>query len=134
MPIYKKLQSNCIEALSVLGISKKNVYLGEFPDNEMDSCSRLNIIYWIENIVGNVQPSIILTHHRYCTNTDHQFCHEAVIVASRPNVNNHITVLCGEVPSSTGYLRPVNWEPNCYIELSNADIEKKTQAMMDSGT
>ncbi|HMM61683.1 MAG TPA: PIG-L family deacetylase, partial [Candidatus Rifleibacterium sp.] len=87
----------------------------------MDTHSLLETIHWLEALITQIKPDLILTHHRYCTNIDHQYCHNAAVVATRPAVNSHVTVLCGEVPSSTGYLRPAQWEPNCYIEISEAD-------------
>jgi LmbE family N-acetylglucosaminyl deacetylase len=124
-----ELRKDCENAMAVLGILPKNIYFGYFSDNEMDKHSLLEIIHWIEEIIKKVKPDLILTHHRYCTNIDHQYCHEAVIVATRPGLNYHVTVLCGEVPSSTGYLKPVQWEPNCYIEASESDVELKIRAM-----
>ena len=64
-----------------------------------------------------------------CTNIDHQYCHEACIVATRPSINSHITVFCGEVPSSTGYLKPTQWEPNFYVNVSEDDVKAKIKAM-----
>ena len=61
------------------------IFLGEFSDNEMDKHSLLDLIHWIENIIDNIKPDLIITHHRYCTNIDHQYCHNAAIVATRPN-------------------------------------------------
>ena len=124
-----ELRQDCEKAMAVLGIHPKNIYLGDFPDNEMDKHSWLELIHWLEEIISKVKPDLILTHHRYCTNIDHQYCHDAVVVATRPELNNHVTVLCGEVPSSTGYLKPVQWEPNCYIEVSESDVESKIKAM-----
>lgn len=124
-----ELRQDCEKAMAVLGIHPKNIYLGDFPDNEMDKHSLLELIHWLEEIISKVKPDLILTHHRYCTNIDHQYCHDAVVVATRPGLNDHVTVLCGEVPSSTGYLKPVQWEPNCYIEVSESDVESKIKAM-----
>ena len=124
-----ELRHDCEKAMAVLGIHSKNIYLGNFPDNEMDKHSLLELIHWLEEIISKVKPDLILTHHRYCTNIDHQYCHDAVVVATRPGLNDHVTVLCGEVPSSTGYLKPVQWEPNCYIEVSESDVESKVKAM-----
>lgn len=124
-----ELRQDCEKAMAVLGIHPKNIYLGNFPDNEMDKYSLLELIHWLEKIISKVKPDLILTHHRYCTNIDHQYCHDAVVVATRPGLNDHVTVLCGEVPSSTGYLKPVQWEPNCYIEVSENDVESKIKAM-----
>lgn len=124
----KTLRQDCERAMGVLGILPGNLYLGDFPDNELDSQSRLSLIHWLEAIMDQVQPDLVLTHHRYCTNIDHQYCHEAAVIATRPGAR-HIDVLCGEVPSSTGYLRPAQWEPNLYVEVSEADVDRKIRAM-----
>lgn len=124
-----ELRADCEKALAVLGVLPGNIHLGHFPDNEMDTHSLLETIHWLEALIAQIKPDLILTHHRYCTNIDHQYCHNAAVVATRPAVNSHVTVLCGEVPSSTGYLRPAQWEPNCYIEISEADLEAKIMAM-----
>ena len=124
-----ELRQDTGKALAILGIPSENIYLGDFPDNQMDKHSLLEVIHWLEKIINNVKPDLILTHHRYCTNIDHQYCHNAVVVATRPGLNDHLTVLCGEVPSSTGYLKPVQWEPNLYIDVSKNDLESKIIAM-----
>lgn len=124
-----ELRQDCEKAMGVLGIKPSNIYLGNFPDNEMDKHSLLEVIHWLEKIISNLKPDLVLTHHRFCTNIDHQYCHDAVVVATRPGLNDHVTVLCGEVPSSTGYLKPVQWEPNLYIEVSEHDLESKIKAM-----
>jgi N-acetylglucosamine malate deacetylase 1 len=124
-----ELRKDCEKAMAVLGVLPQNIDLGDFPDNEMDKHSLLETIHWLEAIIKKVNPELILTHHRYCTNIDHQYCHEAVVVATRPGLNDHVTVLCGEVPSSTGYLKPVQWEPNFYVEASESDVELKIKAM-----
>ena len=124
-----ELRRNCKEALEILGVPPANISLGNFPDNEVDKHSLLELIQWIEKIINDVKPDLVLTHHRYCTNIDHQYCHEAVVVATRPELNNHLPVVCGEVLGSTGYLRPVQWEPNLYIEVSGSNVESKIKAM-----
>lgn len=124
-----ELRKDCVLALEILGVPQSNIYFGNFPDNEMDKCSLLEVVHYLEEIIKRVNPDTILTHHRYCTNIDHQYCYNAAVIATRPAVNSHISVLCGEIPSSTGYLRPVQWEPNFYIEATEQDIERKIQAM-----
>ena len=125
----KALRENCQEALEILGISKSRIYIGDFPDNQLDLHSRLKLIQWLENLTKKIKPDLILTHHRYCTNIDHQYCHEAAVIATRPSINQHCSIFCGEVPSSTGYLRPVQWEPNLYVEITEQDLENKVFAM-----
>lgn len=124
-----KLRQDCQRACAVFGVSKEHIYLGEFFDNEMDKGTLLEVVHWLQAIIVKVKPDMILTHHRYCTNIDHQYCHEAAVVATRPALNSHIPILCGEVPSSTGYLRPAQWEPNLYVEVSEEDLEAKVRAM-----
>jgi N-acetylglucosamine malate deacetylase 1 len=124
-----ELRSDCRAALAVLGVDPSRIHLGEFADNELDSHTRLELVHWLEGILAEVRPDLVLTHHRYCTNIDHQRCHEAAVVATRPDVNSHISLLAGEVPSSTGYLRPTRWEPNLFVEVTEEDVEHKITAM-----
>ena len=124
-----ELRQDCENALGILGISPKRIYFGDFPDNEMDSGSRLQLIHWLENLLANIKPDLLITHHRFCTNIDHQYCHEAAIIATRPSLNQHTTLLCAEVPSSTGYLKPVQWEPNFFVELNENNLNNKLRAM-----
>lgn len=123
------LKEDCKKAVSILGVKPENLHLGDFPDNEMDKHSLLEVIHWLESVVDKVKPDLVLTHHRFCTNIDHQYCHEAAIVATRPSIDQHITVLCGEVPSSTGYLKPSQFEPNFFVAITQADLDAKTAAM-----
>lgn len=124
-----KLRADCGRALGRLGIASSHIYLGEFADNEMDRGTLLEAVHWLENLIDQIQPQVILTHHRYCTNVDHQYCHEAAVVATRPGANRHITLISGEVPSSTGYLRPAQWEPNFYVSLDETNVAAKVEAM-----
>lgn len=123
------LRENCQEALRILGVSPNNIYLGDFPDNEMDSNTLLTIVHYLEEIISKVCPNLIITHHWRCTNIDHQYCHQAVVIASRPSATQHIPVICAEIPSSTGYLKPTFWEPNLFVEITHEDLENKIRAM-----
>ena len=123
------LRKNCEKAMIVLGIRSENIYLGKFLDNEMDKHTLLELVHWLEEIISNVKPKLIMTHHRFCTNIDHQYCYNAAIVASRPDTKSHISLLSGEVPSSTGYIKPTAWDPNFYVELTEDQIDCKIKAM-----
>ena len=123
------LNNDTFKALSIIGIKKSDIFLGDFDDNELDKHTLLKLIHWIEKIINKIKPDAIFTHHRYCTNIDHQYCHEASIVASRASINSHIPVFCGEIPGSTGHLKPTQWEPNLYINVSEDDVNAKINAM-----
>ena len=126
---FLNLQKDCYSALSKLGVKKSNIMFGEFSDNEADKHSLLELIHWFEKIIKKIKPDAILTHHAFCTNIDHRYCHEAAVVATRPKTNFQIPVFCGEVPSSTGYLKPTNWEPNFFVSITEEDLNAKIQAM-----
>jgi N-acetylglucosamine malate deacetylase 1 len=123
------LHADCARAMGVLGIRPEQLTLGPFSDNEMDRHTLLELIHWLEPLVDRIAPDAIFTHHRFCTNIDHQYCHEAAVVATRPSPESRIPLICGEVPSSTGYLRPAHWEPNLYVEISKDDLDLKVKAM-----
>jgi LmbE family N-acetylglucosaminyl deacetylase len=124
-----KLRKDCIKAQGILGIPAENIHLGNFSDNEIDKHTLLDLIKWLENIISVIKPDVIFTHHRFCTNIDHQYCHEAAVVATRPSKNSHIALIAAEIPSSTGYLKPSCWDPNFYIEVSEKDVRNKIKAM-----
>lgn len=124
-----RLRLDCYNALSVFGIEESDIFLGEFADNEIDRHTLLELIHWLENILIQINPDVVITHHRFCTNIDHRYCHEAVVVATRPDTKQHIPVLCAEVPSSTGYLKPAQWEPNFYVNVTEDDVQAKIRAM-----
>ena len=123
------LKKQAYKAITSLGVKKKDISFGSFADNEIDKYPLLKLVHWVEKIIDKVKPDVILTHHRFCTNVDHQYCHEAVVIATRPKINSHIHVLCAESPSSTGYLKPTRWEPNYFVNLTKKDIEAKIKAI-----
>ena len=123
------LRKQAYKAITSLGVKKKDINFGNFADNEIDKYPLLKLVHWVEKIIDKIKPEVILTHHRFCTNVDHQYCHEAVVVATRPKKNSHIHVLCAESPSSTGYLKPTRWEPNYYVNITKKDIETKIKAI-----
>jgi len=125
-----KLRNDTQNTLSFLGVSPDNIYLGEFDDNEMDKSSLLTVIQFLEGYLEKIKPDIILTHHYRCTNIDHRICYEAAVTATRPSQTCHISILCGEIPSSTGYLKPVLWEPNIYVQLKEKFLEMKIEALL----
>jgi LmbE family N-acetylglucosaminyl deacetylase len=124
-----QLRGDCVQALGVLGVRESDIYLGDFSDNEIDKHTLLELIHWLEGILEQVKPDAIFAHHRFCTNIDHQYCHEAAVVATRPGVDSHVPIFCGEIPSSTGYLKPVQWDPNLFVNVTAEDVEAKVRAM-----
>jgi LmbE family N-acetylglucosaminyl deacetylase len=123
------LRDDCRTALGHLGIRSDAITFGQFPDNEMDGVTLLTVVHWLQKLFDDFRPDLVLTHHKECTNIDHRVCFEAVTVLTRPSHDQHIPVLCGEVPSSTGYRRPAAFEPNIYVNVSSEDVDCKIKSM-----
>lgn len=102
-----------------------------FPDNKMDSTSLLDIVKGVENIILELQPEIIYTHHVGDLNIDHQITHKAVITACRPQPGLCVKeIYAFEVLSSTEWQTPglLPFSPNVYIDITDY-IEIKKQVL-----
>ncbi len=99
----------------------------DFPDNQLDTISMLEITRKIECFLARVKPDIVLTHFYNDLNIDHCMNHRAVMTASRPGSNTFVkTILCFEVPSSTEWaiIGAGNFNPNYFVDITN-DIDEK---------
>ena len=125
------LKEHSLSALNKLGVLSKNIRFGDFPDNKADTISLLELIKWLEISIDNIRPDLVVTHHKYCTNIDHKYCHEAALVATRPLSDHSTILLSAEIPSSTSYSWPTKFEPNFYIKLTEKHVKNKLNAMAE---
>ena len=109
------------EASKLLGCETP-IYLN-FPDNQLDSVTLLNIVKELEEIIGNFLPSIIYTHHYGDLNIDHQVTHRAVMTACRPQPN-----FCVKEIYTFEILSATHWQsvsmgglfsPNYFVDVSD---------------
>ena len=131
---FARLREDTAEALSLVSVAPENIRFGDFADNEMDGVTRLTVIHALEEVMAQVRPDIVITHHWRCTNIDHQRCFEAAVVATRPAAGHQVALWSCEIPSSTGYLRPAQFEPSLYVGLDEQHVEAKIAAMQAYGT
>ena len=124
-----KLKNNCFDALNSLGVKKNKVFFGNFPDNENDTIPLLKLTQWVESLINRINPDTVFTHSKFCTNIDHKYLHSAAVIACRPIKKKRINLITSEIPSSTGYDKPSNFEPNLYIGLDKKDLKNKIIAM-----
>lgn len=113
-------------------LSVKDVFLFSLPDNRFDTIPLLDIIKMVENLIGNLQPDVIYTHHGGDLNIDHQITHRAVLTAARPLQNCPVKeIYAFEVPSSTEWafqqFEPV-FHPNVFVDVTKT-LDIKVQAM-----
>ncbi len=113
-------------------LSAKEVFLFSLPDNCFDTVPLLDIIKKIEELVENLRPHIICTHHGGDLNIDHQITHRAVLTATRPLKDCPVKeIYTFEIPSSTEWsfsqLEPV-FRPNVFVDITET-LKTKLQAM-----
>lgn len=117
------------EAQKILGV-EKSFMLG-FPDNRLDAIPLLEIVQALENVIAEVDPDTIYTHHIGDLNVDHRIAHQATVTALRPMPYGMAKeVYAYEVLSATEWNTPgVNpFMPNVFINISTT-IEKKLDAL-----
>lgn len=104
-----------------------------FPDNRMDTVSRMELVHAIRPIIEREQPDLIFTHHPGDYNWDHTRTFDAVMMAARcnPPTFSPQEIRTFEVLSSTERA----WQdasrifmPNYYVDVS-ADIDAKKLAL-----
>jgi len=113
-------------AARVLGITR--VFPFQFPDNQFDAVSLLEIVRAVTTVKEEIKPTIIFTHSRADLNIDHRLTYQAVLTACRPMEDETVHDLYSfEIPSSTEWNAPFSFSPNMFVEVS-ATLGTKIQA------
>lgn len=120
------------QAEEVVGFLKAKLYwLANFPDNEFDKVSLLQITKVVEEAIKKINPDIIYTHHHGDLNIDHRTTFQAVITACRPGKTSVREIYSFEVLSSTDWQAKIEGRaflPNLYIDIGDY-IEDKIKLM-----
>ena len=115
----KKRQKSSSEASKVLGFKWLAQY--QYPDNQLDKVSLLEIIKKIEKHKKQIKPHIVLTHNFSDLNIDHRKIAEATLTAFRPEPKEKLEQLITfEVPSATDFRmlkNTKNFLPNYFINI-----------------
>lgn len=122
---FNERKNGTIKAAKLLNLS--NYYQFDFPDNQMDTVPTLEITRKIEEVVRELQPTIIYTHSYNDLNIDHRITHNAVLTASRPYHGSPTKrLLAFEVLSSTDWLFSANrsFSPNLFIDITSTIQQK----------
>ena len=123
----KILHTHATKAAKILGVSK--IEFLNYPDNEMDQVSNIELTKSIEKIIEKFKPEVIYTHTPFDVNVDHVSCYNAVLTATRPKKNTVVKkVLCFEVPSSTEWNFTSVFAPNTFVDITN-EIKNKIKAL-----
>jgi LmbE family N-acetylglucosaminyl deacetylase len=133
-PEVDKLFQNTCQAQIIIGA--KPPILGNFPNIKFNTVPHLELVQYVEQIIEQVQPDIIITHHPYDLNNDHYHTSKACQAAARLYQRKLCKPLTGlyfmEIPSSTDWAFPVagqNFMPDTFIEVGEIGVAQKLQAL-----
>lgn len=112
------------EAAKLIGFSV--IRIGDFPDQQIQFTRGLQ--EWVESVVSEVRPEIVISHSIKELNRDHQVVAEAVRVACRPasRSGGSLNMLLAFHVDPMGL---ETWEPNLYVPLAEDELSRKLQAL-----
>jgi LmbE family N-acetylglucosaminyl deacetylase len=110
--------------------------LGPFPNIQFNIVPHLELVQFIEKVIEEIQPDVVITHHPYDLNNDHyhtsKACQAAVRLFQRKPVKPLKAFYFMEVPSSTDWAFPVDgqqFRPDTFIEIGEVGLGKKIEAL-----
>ncbi|MCR1853551.1 PIG-L deacetylase family protein [Parabacteroides distasonis] len=127
----EKHHRNVEMARQLIGYHSVQAY--NFSDNRFDSHALLDIVKVVEHEKEQFCPDFIFTHHGGDLNIDHQMTFQAVMTATRPMEDEQVkAIFTFETPSASEWQAscdPRHFMPNFYMEISEADLKAKCDAM-----
>jgi LmbE family N-acetylglucosaminyl deacetylase len=128
----QRLRDESERAAELLGFT--SVTRWSFPDNRMDTVSRMDVAQAIIPTLERLRPQTLLTHHPGDYNWDHTITFDAVMMAARHSPGEHgpREILAFEVPSSTERAWQTggrSFHPNVYVDVART-IDKKKLALL----
>lgn len=133
-PSENELSLDVLNANKIIGVT--NIFKRDFKNLALNSTPHFEIVEAIEEVINEVEPDIVITHHPSDLNIDHFVVSLACNAASKlfvrkPNIKPIKKVLYMEVLSSTDWnINPAYsvFNPNYFVEVG----EKAIQAKIDS--
>ena len=114
-------------------IGYKTIDTFDFPDNRMDTVSKMDLSLAIRPVIERERPGLVFTHHPGDYNWDHAATFEAAMMAARCNVPDFFPteIRTFEVLSATerAWQHPSRiFCPNLYVDVASS-IDMKKLAM-----
>jgi N-acetylglucosamine malate deacetylase 1 len=118
------------QAAKVLGCEQPIFF--NFPDNQLDMVSLLDIVKKIESIVNDFKPNIVYTHHFGDLNVDHKITHQAVMTACRPQPDFCVREIYSFEVLSASHWQSISmntfFNPNYFVDITDF-LELKLKAL-----
>ena len=123
----KKIRNHGKKAAKLVGVD--DIEFFDFPDNEMDLVSNLEITKKIEDVIKKFNPDKVYTHSLHDVNVDHRILYNATLTATRPIVGCKVKeVITFEIPSSTEWYFPASFSPNIFVNIEK-ELSYKIKAL-----
>ena len=131
-----RLKEDLAKSDKILGI--KSTFTLNYEDSEFHNASHRKMVQDIEQVIYEIKPDLIFTHHPGDVNTDHHWtsyaCQEAARAFQRGRGYNHRLsgLFFMEIQSSTDWhLNPCAdlFTPNYFMEISETGLEMKIKAL-----
>lgn len=112
----------CAERVATMLGARKFIHRA-LPDNRFDTLPTLDVVKIVEELVEEICPHTIYTHHAGDLNVDHRVVHRAVLTATRP-IEGHVVrdIYACEIASSTEWsfqrFDPM-FRPNVFVDISS---------------
>lgn len=133
-PDSNVLAANIQRAQQIVGA--ESPILGPFPNIQFNTVSHIELVQFIEKVIEDIQPDVVITHHPYDLNNDHyhtsKACQAAVRLFQRKPVKPLKAFYFMEVPSSTDWAFPVDgqqFRPDTFIEIGEEGLRRKIKAL-----
>ena len=128
--LLRALQERSGKAAELLGA--RELFRHQFPDNRFDSVPLLEVVKFIEDLVGRLRPDVVYTQHGGDLNIDHVVTFRATLTATRPLAGCPVkAVYAYEVASSSEWafqkFSP-QFQPALFFDISGT-LELKIKAM-----
>lgn len=133
-PKIEELEKHTNNAQKFMGA--ESPILGKFPNIKFNTVPHIDLVQFIEKVIEEVQPNVIITHHPYDLNNDHyhtsKACQAAARLYQRKPCKPLQSLYFMEIPSSTDWAFPVdgqNFIPDTYMEVGEKGVEQKLKAL-----
>lgn len=128
--LLRELHRDSLAAAEIIGY--RDVLFKDLPDNRFDSVDLLDIVKHVEDVISELSPNVVYTHHGGDLNVDHRITFKAVLTATRPMVDESVRELYTfETLSATEWNLGSQSElfaPNVFCDISNT-VDIKCKAM-----
>lgn len=134
-PELCELEADINQCAKILGIHK--IYKANFPNIEFNTVSQLTLVQSIEQVLKDVMPDVVVTHHPSDLNNDHYHtsiaCQAAIrLFQRRTDVKPICEFIYMEILSSTDWALNTSLQPflpDTFVEIMEEGLAKKIEGL-----